>query len=611
MSIIDAMKRLLPFSKPHLKGYLAAGALTLLSASADLAAPLVLLILIDKIIPQRNPSLLAEFGIAFLGLYFFRSLFDFIKGKSLVTFRENVVQSLQRKLYETVQRLPISIFDEEKTGYLTSRILTDTASTSTLVGETFINVFVNLLIVTGTVSIVFVMNWKLTLIAVSVVPAFAIMVNVFNKYIRDVSNKVQEERSRVYGDIQEGFSGIRLVKAFGLEKFRSGIVEKSIDKNRRLNIKLGVLTALSIAIVLSCTTFAGVVILWYGSYQVISGTLTLGQLMAFSAYTVNIFGPIRNLMGSNLNIQTSLAAAERVFELMDKGTAVEKKQGGITNVRIHGDVEFKNISFGYDPDRQVLHDVDFSVEAGSIVALVGESGAGKSTLLSLLARFYDSYDGAILIDGMEVRQIKRESLLSQLGIVLQDTFLFSTSIYENIRYGNLTATEAEVIEAAKAANAHQFIVGLPSGYHTPVGERGMRLSGGEKQRIAIARAILRNPRILILDEATSSLDSKSENLVKDALTNLMRGRTTFIIAHRFSTVLSADKIVVLAGGKLAAIGPHEDLYVNSSVYRQLYDHQLSSYREEKSRYVLPEESDSPKMMVSHGIDGKKIVTIQM
>ena len=590
---------------------MAAGTLTLLSSSADLAAPLVLLILIDKIIPQRNPSLLAGFGIAFLGLYFFRSFFDFIKGKLLVTFRENVVQGLQRKLYETVQKLPISIFDEEKTGYLASRILTDTMSTSTLVGETAINVFVNLLIVIGTVSIVFVMNWRLTLIALSVLPAFAIMVNVFNKYIRDVSNRVQEERSRVYGDIQEGFSGIRLVRAFSLEKFRSVVVEKSINKNRDLNIKLGVLTALSIAIVLLCTTFAGVVILWYGSYQVISGLLTLGQLMAFSAYTVNIFGPIRNLMGTSLNVQTSLAAAERVFELMDKGASIEKKQTEISNVRLQGDVEFKDVSFGYEPDHQVLHGVDFSVEAGSVVALVGESGAGKSTLLSLLARFYDSYDGAILIDGIEIRRIKRESLLSQFGIVLQDTFLFSASIYENIRYGDLTATEAEVVEAAKAANAHQFIVGLPSGYQMPVGERGMRLSGGEKQRIAIARAILRNPRILILDEATSSLDSKSENLVKEALTNLMKGRTTFIIAHRFSTVLSADKIIVLAKGKIDAVGPHEDLYVNSSVYRQLYDQQLSSYREEKSRQVLPEEFGSPKMMVSHGIDGKKIVTIQM
>jgi ABC-type bacteriocin/lantibiotic exporter with double-glycine peptidase domain len=285
MRNIAVIKRLIPFAKPHLKKYMAAGALTIISASTDIVAPLVLLILIDKIIPQKDPLLLAKFGLAFMGLYFLRSLVDFTKGKLLVIFREDVVRSMQRKLYENIQALPVSVFDEEKTGYLASRILADTTTASTLVGETLIVALINLLIAAGTVSIVFIMNWKLTLIAISVVPAFAIGINWFNKYIRDVSHKVQEERSRVYGDIQESLAGIRLIKAFGLEKFRFHEVEKSIDKNRSLNIKLGVFTVLSVAVVLLCTTFAGVLILWYGSYQVIAGTFTLGQLMAFSAYT--------------------------------------------------------------------------------------------------------------------------------------------------------------------------------------------------------------------------------------------------------------------------------------------------------------------------------------
>jgi subfamily B ATP-binding cassette protein MsbA len=316
-------------------------------------------------------------------------------------------------------------------------------------------------------------------------------------------------------------------------------------------------------------------------------------------------------MGTNLSIQTSLAAAERVFELMDKDTTKEHEQVEIADVRLQGDVEFRNISFAYESDHEVLHDIEFTVEAGSVVALVGESGAGKSTLLSLLARFYDSYDGEIFIDGMNIRRIRRETLLSQIGFVLQDTFLFGTSIYENIRYGNLMATEAEIVEAAMAANAHQFIARLPAGYQTQVGERGTKLSGGEKQRIAIARAILRNPRILILDEATSSLDSKSENLVKEALTNLMRGRTTFIIAHRFSTVLSADKIIVLDAGRVAAIGTHEELYSNSRVYQRLYDEQLSSHKEEKNTPALPTGVRISKMRVSHGTNGEKVVTIEM
>jgi len=611
MNSIAVIKRLFFFAGPHLKKYLTAGVLSVISATTDLVAPLVLLILIDRIIPQKNPMLLAEFGLAFIGLYFLRSLVDFVKGKLLVIFREDVVRSMQRKLYENIQNLPLSIFDREKTGYLASRILADTTAASTLAGETPIAILINLLLAAGTISIVFIMNWRLTLIAVSVVPVFAVGVNRFNKYIKQVSHKVQEERSRVYGDIQEGFAGIRLIKAFGLEKFRSSQVEKSIDSNRTLNIELGVLTALSTAVVLLCTTFAGVLILWYGSYQVIAETLTLGQLMAFSAYTVNIFGPIRNLMGMNLNVQTSLAAAERVFDLMDKNLVPEEKQGEMTEVRFNGNVEFRNVSFRYEPNRQVLRNINFEAQVGSLVALVGESGAGKSTLLNLLARFYDSYEGEILIDGIDIKRVKRETLLSQFGIVLQETFLFSTTIYENIRYGNLMATEAEVVEAAKAANAHQFIVGLPRGYQTQVGERGTKLSGGEKQRIAIARAILRNPRILILDEATSSLDSKSENLVREALTNLMRGRTSFIIAHRFSTVLSADKIVVLERGEIAGIGSHKELYLHSRTYRLLYDEQLSSRKGEEDPSTVPEGVRISKMTVSEDGKGQKMVTIEM
>ncbi|HUI30355.1 MAG TPA: ABC transporter ATP-binding protein [Candidatus Acidoferrales bacterium] len=611
MHTIAVAKGLFPFAKPHLKKYVVAGMLTMISASADLAAPLVLLILIDNIIPRKDPILLAKFGLAFIGLYFMRSFVDFVKGKLLITFREDVVRCMQRKLYENVQDLPVSIFDERGTGYLAGRILADTTAAGTLVGETIISALINLLVAAGTISIVSIMNWKLTLIAISVVPAFAFGVNWFNKYVRDVSRKVQEERSRVCGDIQESFAGIRLIKAFGLQKFRADKVQRSIDENRNLNIKLGILTALSATTVLLCTTFAGVLILWFGSYQVITGTLTLGQLMAFSAYTVNIFGPIRNLMGTNMSVQTSLASAERILELMNNNDSPEQGHFEIPGVKLRGDVEFRNVSFAYEPNHSVLRDVNLDVQAGNMVALVGESGAGKSTLLNLLARFYDSYDGEILIDGQDIRRIKRESLLSQFGIVLQDTFLFSTTIFENIRYGDLTATEAEIVEAAKGANAHEFIVGFPNGYQTQVGERGMKLSGGEKQRIAIARAILKNPRILILDEATSSLDSKSENLVKEALANLMRGRTTFIIAHRFSTVLSADKIIVLDGGKVAAIGSHQELYLGNRTYRRLYDEQLFAGKEERSLSGLPDGVRISKMTVNQSNNGQKMITIEI
>ena len=610
MNNVDIVKRVIPFVKPYWKRYLGAGVMTVFSASIDLAAPLMLLILIDKVIPHRDPLLLAEFGAGFILLYILRSAIDYLRGRSLVIFREDVVRDMQKGLYANIQRLPLSVFDANKTGYMASRVLADTTAMSTLVGETAIVALVNLLVVAGTITIVFIMNWRLTLVAIAVAPVFGLGVHWFNRYIKDVANDVQEERSRVYGDIQESFAGIRLIKLFGLEKFRSQTVEGSIEKNRGLNIKLGILSTLSISVALLCTTIAGVSILWYGSSQVMRGLLTLGQLMAFSAYTVNIFGPIRNLVGINLGVQTSLAAGERVFDLMETGKSEHPTNQGI-DISLQGGVEFKHVSFGYKPGANVLHDISFKVEPGEVVALVGESGAGKSTLLSLLSRSYESYEGEIRIDGLNAKQMRIESLLAQFGMVQQDTFLFTASVYENIRYGKLSATREEIVRAAKAANADQFICALPEGYDTEVGERGNKLSGGEKQRIAIARAVLRNPRILILDEATSSVDSRAENLIRDALASLMKGRTTFIIAHRFSTVLSADKILVLERGRIVAIGNHEELFCTSPVYKRLYEEQLSSLRSEKTVEIPTDVvPGNPRITVNRGTRGERVVTVQ-
>ncbi|HEY9166680.1 MAG TPA: ABC transporter ATP-binding protein [Candidatus Kryptonia bacterium] len=602
------IKRILPFAKPHARSFIAAGILTVVSAAIDLATPLVLLLLIDVVIPRKDPVLLSKFGAGFLGLYFLRSLIDFVRGRLLVGFREEVVCTMQKGLYEKIQRLPVAIFDETKTGYLASRILADTTAASTLVGDTVIVALINLIIVSGTVLIAFAINWRLTLIAISVAPVFAIGVQVFNKHIKDVAHKVQEEKSKVYGDVQESFAGIRLIRTFGLEKFRSRTVESGIERNKDLNIRLGVLSSMSVAIALLCTTFAGVSILWYGSYQVIGGMLTLGQLMAFSAYTVNIFGPIRNLIGINLGVQTSLAAAERVFGLMDE-CAEDRNDADAIDIVFRGNVKFRNVSFSYKPDVPVLRDISFDVRPGDVIALVGESGAGKSTLLSLLSGFYDSYDGGIFIDGIDIKQLKRDTFLKQFGIVMQDTFLFSASVKENIKYGKLEASEEEIVRAAKAANAHEFILRLPMGYDTEVGERGSQLSGGERQRIAIARAILRNPRILILDEATSSVDSRSENLIHDALANLMKGRTTFVIAHRFSTVMSASRIMVIEKGAIIGSGTHEELYVNCLTYRRLFDGQFSSHGDERQTdALLPGQ---PKVIVNRGAKGERVVTVEL
>lgn len=605
---LATIKRFLPFMTPYWRMCASAGLLSLVSAIVELTAPIVLLFLIDRIIPQRDYDLLWLFGFAFLALYFLRSFVDFIRGRILVVFREDVVRDIQKTVYEHVQRLPLAAFDERKTGYLTSRVLTDSNATSSLMGDTIISILINSSIVVGTVVIVFLMNWRLTLIAISVVPLFALGIYFFNSYIKEVSNRVQEERSRVFGDMQESFAGIRLIKSFGLERHRATVIHACIQNNRTLNIKLGTLGALSTAVVLMFTTLAGVSILWFGSFQVLAGLLTVGQLMAFSAYTVNIYGPIRNLMNINSNVQVSLAAAERLIELLSEPIEIEDIPDA-QEVSIRGSVEFRDVAFTYPNGVQALKGISFNVEPGRMIAIVGESGAGKSTLVSLLARFFNSFEGTIYLDGVDIRKIRHESLIEQLGVVLQDTFLFSTTILENIRIGRLSATEADIIEAAKAANAHQFIIGFPHGYYTQVGERGANLSGGERQRISIARAILRNPRILILDEATSSVDSKAENLIRDALDRLYKDRTTFVIAHRFSTVQSAARILVLHRGELVGMGTHQELCATNKVYQRLYTEQFGG--SDRTSANLAGDTGVSTVIVERGDGDTKIIRVRV
>jgi subfamily B ATP-binding cassette protein MsbA len=605
---LATIRDFVPFMKPYWGKCAVAGLLSLGSAAVELAAPLVLLLLIDKIIPQKNYHLLTLFGLGFIGLYFIRSLVEFARARMLVVFRENVLRDIQKTLYRHAQRLPLVAFDEKKTGYLASRVLTDSNATSSLMGDTIISLFINSLIVIGTVTIVFLMNWRLTLIAVSVVPLFALGIYFFNSYIKEVSNRVQEERSKIYGDMQESFAGIRLIKSFGLERYRSREIENCINSNRALNIQLGTLSALSTAVVLVCTTLAGVCILWFGSSQVLKGLLTVGQLMAFSAYTVNIYGPIRNLVNINSSVQVALAAAERLLDLLNEPVEIQDASDS-QEITLKGAVKFRDVSFTYPNGVRALKGINFEIQPGTRVAIVGESGAGKSTLISLLARFFDSFQGSILLDGVDIRKIRLQSLVDQFGIVLQDTFLFSTTILENIRIGRLSASEQDVIEAAKAANAHQFIMELPDGYQTQVGERGAKLSGGEKQRVSISRAILRDPKVLILDEATSSVDSKAENLIRDALDHLSKNRTTFVIAHRFSTVLSASVILVLHKGELVGTGTHQELYANNAVYQKLYDEQFGAL--DKTSFAQPEDAGLSKIIVQRGEGKTRIITVRV
>ena len=609
---LSLIKVFLPFLRPFLWKYVYAGSLTVLSAAAELTGPLVLMILIDYVIPSKDHTVLTWFGLGFILLYLFRSTLDFLRGKAMAVIMENVIRNIQAHVYKHVQTLPLSSFDARKTGYLTNRVFNDSQQLSSLTGGTFISIIINSCVALGTLCVVFVLNWKLTLVAVSVVPAFVLIIKIFNRWIRNLSRDIQEEKSTVYGEIQENFAGIRVIKSFGLENKRGQCVEDSLDRNKDLSIKLGILNGLNISLVLACTTVGGVGILWFGSSMVMGEALTVGELMAFSAYAVNIYGPVRNLMGINVGIQQSLGSAERIVELLDEKPHVSRNLDA-PYFQFEGNVSYRNVSFAYNSsgrsNQLVLKNIDMEVKAGETIALVGQSGAGKTTILNLLSRFYDPVEGEVFIDGHDLRDIHSDALKDQIGIVAQDDFLFSTSIMENIRYGNLAATDGEVKEAARKANAHLFVEDLPEGYNTVVGERGLGLSGGERQRISIARAFLKNPTILILDEATSSVDSKTENLIKESLYDLMKDRTTFIIAHRFSTVVDAGKIVVMDQGKIAASGRHEDLYANSPIYKNLYDEQLSGLQNSGITRIV--QDDMTEIIIDRGPKDKKIVTIHV
>ena len=609
----QTIRHFLPYLKPHRLGYLITGFLTAVSAVVELTAPLVLMILIDHIIPSGDRGHLAWFGVGLIGLYLLRSGVDFSRGRLLIVIQEKVVRAIQEKVYQHVQNLPLTSFDTKKTGYLTNRVFNDAQQLSTLSGDTFISILINACIALGTVFVVFTLNWELTLVSISVVPVFAFIVHYFNRYIRSLSKDVQEEQSKVYGEIQENFAGIRVIKAYGLERERGAKVGNAITRNMRLSIKLGTLNVINRSLVLACTTVAGVSLLWFGSTRVMSGSLTIGELMAFSAYVVNIYGPIRNLMGINLSIQAALGSADRIIELLEEKPAVIDETSKVRPDLV-GQVTYQDVSFHYGdrlPDGQspVLDEIDITFRAGETIALVGRSGAGKTTFLNLLMRFYEPKKGLITIDGYPLGELHSSVLTSRIANVAQDDFLFSDTIEQNIAYGRLGATEDDIREAAVSANAHDFIMSLPDGYDTIVGERGHGISGGERQRISIARAFLKNPKILILDEATSSVDSVSERLIKESLERLREGRTTFIIAHRFSTVLDSDRILVLDEGRIAGVGTHPELYGKNTCYTTLYDEQLSGIQQNMVTHY--QQDGLTEIIVEQGPKNKRIVTVHV
>ena len=566
----------MPFIKRRAVTLFTGVGLLLLGIALDLVSPLLLKYLIDTALPSGDLALVNAVVAVFVGLYLSRFAAEIFGGRLRNRFSEGLLLDLRRSLFAHLQTLSLPFFSKNRSGYLASRVLNDASLLSGHFAAMVLGVCTNLLMVTGAVVATLYLNWKLASVVLLVVPLLVLVTHRFGAHIREASREMQERVSRLSASVQESIAGIHLIQSYALERFATQRIGAEMETLRDVNVRMDDLTLFHRGGTVLMTSLAGLSILWVGGRQVVAGDLTLGALMAFLAYAVNVYRPVRELASLNLSMQSAKVAAGRIFEILGtRPTIVESPDAKPLRAPVSGQITCQGLSFAYG-EEEVLSEVTFDLPAGAKVALVGRSGAGKTTLLNLIPRLYDPLRGRILIDGQDLRSISLGSLRSAIGIVSQETFLFSGSIRDNLLCVNPDASEEQLLEALEQAHLGEFMRRLPGGLDSEVGERGVRLSGGERQRLSIARVILKDPAILLLDEATSSLDSIAENQIRAALDRLLEGgRTSLTIAHRFTTVRDADHILVLDQGKLVGQGTHAELYAASAIYARLYDEQYA------------------------------------
>lgn len=566
--------RILKFIRPYLGRLIAAGFCTVMTAAANLYVPWIVRDVIDKVFQNKDSDLLNLISLGIVVIFFARGIFYYGQSYLMNYVGESIVIDVRGIVYRKLMTLSTHFFDTNKLGTIMSYVTNDVAALQGAMVANSIEIITETSVLIGSVGAMVYLDWKLTLFTFCTFPVVLFFMDFFGKKIRKSGHRIQQATADITSILQETLAATRVVKSFVREPYEIARFDQQNKANFYANMKSAKLMGTLSPVIEFIAALGVTAIIWFGGRSVIGGDITAGSLVAFLVYAINISNPIKRIARVLGSIQKALAAAERVFYIMDLTDTIPQKPDAITLPSVEGNVEFRHVSFAYNKGETILHDVSFSAKPGQAIALVGPSGAGKSTVASLLPRFYDVTEGAIFVDGHDVRDVTLASLREQVGIVPQENNLFNDTVYNNILYGRLDATRDEVIAAAKAANADEFIQQLPKGYDTQLGDRGVNISGGQRQRISIARAILKNPRILILDEATSALDTESERIVQEALDRLMVGRTSFVIAHRLSTIQNAAKIIVLDKGSIVEEGTHQQLMAKHGLYAHLHDIQF-------------------------------------
>ena len=618
---VGTLRRLLRYFRPYTWALLLVGVLLVLGSLVEVSGPYLLQVAVDQfIVPQGTPPPwwlawlipsgispmpgLARLVLFILSLYVLRWLTMSSQFLTMNIVGQKVLLKMRTEILERIHGLSLKFFDEREAGDLMSRLVNDTQ----VINQVFSGGIVRLLSVSlslfGIVVAMLSLRWDLALASFAILPVMILATSVFAKRARTAFRRTRETIGNVSSELQENISGVREVQAFARERANVAEFRQVNRANRDANVQAQTLTSAFSPALDVLSTAALALVLGYGGWLVVRGAATIGLIVAYMTYVQRFYRPIQMISSLWTQFQSAVAGAERIFELVDTKPEVVDAPDAVELPPVKGRVAFEHVNFGYKVDEPVLRDVSLEVEPGQTLALVGPTGAGKTSIVSLLTRFYDVDSGWITVDGNDVRSVTQASLRRQMGVVLQDTFLFSTSVMENIRYGRLDATDEEVMEAARLANAHDFIMRLPDGYQTNIGERGSNLSQGQRQLISIARAILCDPRILILDEATSSVDTRTELLIQAALDKLLRGRTSFVIAHRLSTIRNADKVLVLEHGEIVERGTHSSLMAARGKYYDLY---MSQFRRETDE---EEEEQTVTAVADAGVrgDGQRLAT---